>query len=400
MMALWQRLFDVPVAQVLLTHDDLRNRRRYLNARATLRELLRLRRAADRQRERHRRGRRTQARRQRQPRGRRRGAGRCRPAADRHRYRRACTTPIRCTIRRREPMPRVEAITPAMCLAWPAAKPATRHRRHAHQARSGAARRRRPASPPCCSAAAMPRRSRRLRDGTLARHLSSPHGDRLLGAQAVAAACADRPARRDRVDAGAAAALLARRVAAAGRRRRASKAISVAATWSRSRAGDDGRRVHRARAGAVQRRRDLRASPAATAARSKPSSAIRYGEAMIHRDDLVAAARMGRASHERGRASPVTFARLAAPPRDAAQVDRSAAIRRRRAAAARGDGRRCSRTPGRDPRRECRRSARGRDRPASAGAMLDRLALDPERLREHRRCAARDRRGCPIRSAR
>ncbi len=39
--ALWQRLFDRPLAQVLLTHDDLRNRRRYLNARATLSELLR-----------------------------------------------------------------------------------------------------------------------------------------------------------------------------------------------------------------------------------------------------------------------------------------------------------------------------------------------------------------------
>ncbi len=38
--ALWQRMFDRPLAQVLLTHDDLRNRRRYLNARATLRELL------------------------------------------------------------------------------------------------------------------------------------------------------------------------------------------------------------------------------------------------------------------------------------------------------------------------------------------------------------------------
>jgi len=38
----WQQLVDPPVAQVLLTHDDLRNRRRYLNARATLRELLRL----------------------------------------------------------------------------------------------------------------------------------------------------------------------------------------------------------------------------------------------------------------------------------------------------------------------------------------------------------------------
>lgn len=42
LMSFWQQLIDVPVAQVLLTHDDLRNRRRYLNARATLRELLRL----------------------------------------------------------------------------------------------------------------------------------------------------------------------------------------------------------------------------------------------------------------------------------------------------------------------------------------------------------------------
>jgi glutamate 5-kinase len=40
MIALWQSLSTRPVAQVLLTHDDLRNRRRYLNARATLRELL------------------------------------------------------------------------------------------------------------------------------------------------------------------------------------------------------------------------------------------------------------------------------------------------------------------------------------------------------------------------
>ncbi len=41
LMAFWQSFFDRPVAQVLLTHDDVRNRRRYLNARATLRELLR-----------------------------------------------------------------------------------------------------------------------------------------------------------------------------------------------------------------------------------------------------------------------------------------------------------------------------------------------------------------------
>jgi glutamate 5-kinase len=42
MIALWQSLSARPVAQVLLTHDDLRDRRRYLNARATLRELLAL----------------------------------------------------------------------------------------------------------------------------------------------------------------------------------------------------------------------------------------------------------------------------------------------------------------------------------------------------------------------
>lgn len=42
MIVLWQSLSERPVAQVLLTHDDLRNRRRYLNARATLRELLAL----------------------------------------------------------------------------------------------------------------------------------------------------------------------------------------------------------------------------------------------------------------------------------------------------------------------------------------------------------------------
>lgn len=36
----WQQFSARPVAQVLLSHDDLRNRRRYLNARATLRELL------------------------------------------------------------------------------------------------------------------------------------------------------------------------------------------------------------------------------------------------------------------------------------------------------------------------------------------------------------------------
>ena len=55
LIGLWQRFFDAPVAQVLLTHDDLRNRRRYLNARATLERTAAAGRAAGDQRERHRR---------------------------------------------------------------------------------------------------------------------------------------------------------------------------------------------------------------------------------------------------------------------------------------------------------------------------------------------------------
>ena len=42
MLTLWQGLMEQHVAQVLLSHDDLRNRRRYLNAQSTLRELLRI----------------------------------------------------------------------------------------------------------------------------------------------------------------------------------------------------------------------------------------------------------------------------------------------------------------------------------------------------------------------
>ena len=40
MMANWQRFFDFSCAQVLLTHDDLRDRRRYVNIKNTIRELL------------------------------------------------------------------------------------------------------------------------------------------------------------------------------------------------------------------------------------------------------------------------------------------------------------------------------------------------------------------------
>jgi len=42
LMEAWRRFFDFPTAQILLTHDDLRNRKRYVNARNTLRTLLEL----------------------------------------------------------------------------------------------------------------------------------------------------------------------------------------------------------------------------------------------------------------------------------------------------------------------------------------------------------------------
>ncbi|MBN7826683.1 glutamate 5-kinase [Bowmanella dokdonensis] len=40
MMANWARLFDFPTAQILMTHGDIRDRDRYLNIKATIRELL------------------------------------------------------------------------------------------------------------------------------------------------------------------------------------------------------------------------------------------------------------------------------------------------------------------------------------------------------------------------
>ncbi len=43
MFFLWKQLFDYPCAQLLITHDDLLNRRRFINVKNTLLELLRLR---------------------------------------------------------------------------------------------------------------------------------------------------------------------------------------------------------------------------------------------------------------------------------------------------------------------------------------------------------------------
>ncbi len=42
MMEKWNALFDVHCAQVLITHDDINNRRRYVNAKNTMKELLKI----------------------------------------------------------------------------------------------------------------------------------------------------------------------------------------------------------------------------------------------------------------------------------------------------------------------------------------------------------------------
>jgi hypothetical protein len=72
-------------AQILLTHDDLADRTRYLNARTTLTTLLEAGRSADHQRKRHRRHRRNQVRRQRHAGRIGRQSGRGRGADDPHR---------------------------------------------------------------------------------------------------------------------------------------------------------------------------------------------------------------------------------------------------------------------------------------------------------------------------
>ena len=90
-MSAYERAFaatGVKVAQVLLTRDDLADRRRYLNAKHACVTLLELARVPDRQRERHRRRRGDQARRQRQPLGADGDPGRGRPAGDPERRRR------------------------------------------------------------------------------------------------------------------------------------------------------------------------------------------------------------------------------------------------------------------------------------------------------------------------
>ena len=40
MMATWDKLFDFPSAQILLTHADLRDRNRYVSVKQTIAELL------------------------------------------------------------------------------------------------------------------------------------------------------------------------------------------------------------------------------------------------------------------------------------------------------------------------------------------------------------------------
>ena len=167
LMALYEEYFAPSrqqVAQILLTHDDLANRRRYLNARHTFETLLACRRRADRQRERHGGGRRAaQLRRQRQPLGADRRAGRGRPAGHPERRRRALHRGS-AHPRRRRAGARSSRIAGrgAAAYAMDGRGPA-RHRRHGVEARGGAARPPPPASrrssPTACTPASCRRSS-------------------------------------------------------------------------------------------------------------------------------------------------------------------------------------------------------------------------------------------------
>ena len=106
------RAHGLTVAQILLTLDDTEERRRHLNARATLETAARARRRAGHQRERHGRHRRDPLRRQRPPRRARRADGRaptrwsCSPTST------ASTPPTRAATPRRGHIPEVREITP------------------------------------------------------------------------------------------------------------------------------------------------------------------------------------------------------------------------------------------------------------------------------------------------
>ena len=107
-------------AQVLLTHADLADRERYLNARSTLRHAARPERRAGDQRERHRRQRRDQVRRQRHAGRAGRQPARCRRARHPHRPEGPVLAPIRARIRRRASSRAAPPATPRSS-AWPAA---------------------------------------------------------------------------------------------------------------------------------------------------------------------------------------------------------------------------------------------------------------------------------------
>ena len=133
--------FGLQTAQILLTHEDLADRRRYLNARSTLTHAARARRDPDHQRERHRHHRRDPLRRQRharragdQPdRGRRRWC--CSPTS------RASTPPTRARTRRRRWSRDARAGDPALEAMAGGAGSALGQRRHADQGARRQARR-------------------------------------------------------------------------------------------------------------------------------------------------------------------------------------------------------------------------------------------------------------------
>ena len=106
--------FGLHTAQVLLTHEDLADRQRYLNARSTLRDAARARRDPDHQRERHRRHRRDPVRRQRHARRAGHQPDRGRRAGDPHRPAGPVHAPIRARIPTRRWCAHARAGDPAL----------------------------------------------------------------------------------------------------------------------------------------------------------------------------------------------------------------------------------------------------------------------------------------------
>ena len=291
MIALWQRLSEVPVAQVLLSHDDVRNRRRYLNARATLARV---------------------------------AAARVLPVVNENDTVAVdelklgdndnlaavvaalvdadlllIATDIAGPLQRPSDQ-RSDGTAGAAgrgdhagdLPAWPETKPADLEPAACAPNWKRPARPPRPASAPRCSAAATPPRLRRSRDGKLHGTYVEPHGDRLL-ARKQWLRNAPTGLHGVRVDAGAAQALGSR-----GASLLPGGIVAVEGEFGRGDlievrlSGDAGSRVI-ARGLVQYNSADLQRIAGRHSGEIETILGYRYGEAVIHRDDLVVLPREG-----------------------------------------------------------------------------------------------------------